>query len=100
MNSPYKIQISIKAKMEVDEAYAFYEPEVNGLGARFVNRIYDSFVELSLNPFSSPAIKKTFRQFVLKEFSYVIIYKIQNQTIEVLSIFHTKRNPCVKFLNQ
>jgi CRISPR/Cas system-associated endoribonuclease Cas2 len=86
--------------MKVDEAYAFYETEVYGLSARFVNRIYDSFVELSLNPFSSLAIKKTFRQFVLKEFLYVIIYKIHNQTIELLSVFYTKRNPHVKFLNQ
>jgi hypothetical protein len=59
MNSPFAIQISIKARMEVDEAYEFYESEVKGLGERFISKIYDSFIEISLNPLSKPHNRDT-----------------------------------------
>jgi plasmid stabilization system protein ParE len=42
-------------------------------------------------------IRKNVRQAALKRFPYVIVYEIIKAEVVVFAVFHTRRNPKLKF---
>lgn len=92
----YDIDLSTKAKFELNEAYNWYEYRLKGLGTRFLREIDYYLLMLS----SDPAIyqirfEDEIRVAPLKVFPYLIVYWIdrEKEKVIVLSIFHSNRNP-------
>ncbi len=94
-----KIILTSKALKELDESFLWYEERLEGLGDRFIGFIEKSFHLIELNPERFPLKTKSFREFVVDKFPYVIIYEYikEEQKIIVLHVFHTKRNPKRKY---
>jgi mRNA-degrading endonuclease RelE of RelBE toxin-antitoxin system len=94
----FKTVFSSTAAREIKNSYIWYEDHSNGLGDRFVNSI-DLILELiQQNPVGFPNKKGSYREASLKKFPYQIVYEYieETQTIYVLHVFHTKRNPRIK----
>jgi plasmid stabilization system protein ParE len=94
-----KIILSSKAIKELDESFLWYEERLDGLGDRFIGFIEKAFHLIELTPERFPLRTKSFREFVVGKFPYVIVYEYikEEQKIIILHVFHTKRNPKRKY---
>jgi hypothetical protein len=94
----YKFDLFPNAIEEIDESAYWYEERVDGLGADFIDAIYKSFNVIALNPLAYPK-KKNYREFIVKKFPFLIIYEFWEKegVINVLHVFHTSRNPKLKY---
>ena len=94
----YRVELFPAAIEEIDESAYWYEKRVEGLGRDFIDVIYKSFDVIARTPLAYPR-KKNYRVFVVKRFPYLIVYEIlENEgVINVLHVFHTSRNPKLKY---
>ena len=89
----YKIELHETAEEELWEAIDWYDQQKNKLGREFAKAIEEFVAKIKTQPFLFPKIKKNKRKAVLKRFPYIIVFEIIGETIFILAIFHTKRNP-------
>lgn len=89
----FKILFKPIALIDVDEAIAWYEKELKGLGYRFFSRLTESLEQLKTKPESYQIIYPPVRRILLKSFPYKILYLIQEpHAIVILGVIHTKRS--------
>lgn len=89
----FKIVIRPRAYIDIDEAVAFYEGKLNGLGARFLDKLSDAFDRLKENPLNFLIVQDPVRRILLKSFPYKILYFIgAEETIVILGVIHSKRS--------
>ena len=95
----FVVRISEKAYREYFNAYEWYDEQQADLGSRFEDSLYKKINLVSKNPLIYGVKKLNTREAHLENFPYVIVYKIiQTQnTILIISIFHTSRNPKRKY---
>lgn len=89
--------IKSRATSMMQEAYQWYEQQKQGLGEEFLTELDSYYARLQSHPEYFGKIKKNFRQAALKRFPYVIVYEIIKTEVVVFAVFHTKRNPRLKF---
>ncbi len=95
----YKVILSSEAVKELQESYEWYEGRSEGLGVRFIELI-DKVIKLILvNPEGYPIKRVPYREIVLSKFPYLIVYEFvkEKHIVYILHIFHTKRNPKLKY---
>ena len=95
----YKLTFHPLAEKEYVESVVWYEKNRTGLGVQFIEEIENLLDHIEQNPFLFPRKKGGFREAPLKIFPYVIVYAVtrKGRQISVLSIFHTSRNPVLKY---
>ena len=91
----YQLKISLTAYQEIDDAYAYYEEQSIGLGERFLESLGDAYVKLSQTPqfYGFIQYDKNIRDIKIKTFPFVIIFQIVGNTVLVLRVFNSNRNP-------
>jgi plasmid stabilization system protein ParE len=83
-----------EAEAEVEEAYRWYEKQSAGLGREFLRMVDAALEAIRRQPELYPLKYKSARQVVVRRFPYCIYYIIQpDGSIEVISCFHTSKNP-------
>lgn len=94
----FTFRLSTKAFVEYYDAYEWYEEQLSGLGVRFEKAIENQINLIISKPLHYPEKRKGYRESVVKDFPYLIVYRINNrdQIIHILSIFHTSRHPIKK----
>ncbi len=82
------------ALSEATEAAEFYNGQVPGLGADFVEE-FDAAIDLILRfPTAWASLSKEYRHYNLQRFPYSIIYLIKEKNqILIISVFHQNRKP-------
>lgn len=88
-----QVVLSKYAKLELDNAVAFYNIEQKGLGNLFKEEIKSSFRLISRHPVLWSEITSDIRKFVLHKFPYKILYSVKNDHILVLAIAHQHQKP-------
>ena len=96
--SEYKVTLLSKARKEFLTAFDWYEEQKDGLGDIFSLEIEQSLNLIRKNPNHYPSKSNSLKEFVVKRYPFVIVFKIKSSSNEIIitSIFHTKRNPKVK----
>ena len=79
------------------EAYNWYEEQKEGLGEEFLKELDSRYDKLQSHPEYFGKIKNNFRQILLKRFPYAVVFEIMKNEVVVFAVFHTKRNPKLKF---
>lgn len=92
----YKIEIRPLAKIEVIEAYDWYESKKEGLGLEFLNELQYFYETLLRNPFTYSYFEEAVRQGKVNRFPYVVIYEVFDEKIVVYSVFMAKQDPSRK----
>ncbi len=95
----YKITLHPEAIIELTASYQWYEERREGLGIRFMDAVGKGLHELSEHPERYVKKKNNYREIKIETFPYVIIYEVfkRKETVFVSYIFHTKRNPKLKY---
>jgi toxin ParE1/3/4 len=84
-----------EAQAEFDEAFDYYERQRAGLGVDFVARVQQVLDRISANPLMHAAVFGDVRKAVMTRFPYCVFYRAHADRVEVLAVFHTKRDPAI-----
>ncbi len=78
---------------EAAEAVAYYEGQRPGLGLSLREAISVGVVNISKHPIAWAPMDGTFRRYLVSGFPYGLIYRIKADTIEIVAVAHSHRNP-------
>ena len=84
-----------QARREFDAAGDWYERERSGLGEAFLAEVDQALRKVAGNPDSFPEVLKGVRKAVVRRFPYCLYFRVRGETIIVLAVFHSARNPTV-----
>ena len=95
----YRLFFTDTAKLDFKESANFYEDKSIGLGERFTTAVEKKLSIIREFPERYPKRYSNFRETVLKDFPFTIVYSFYKTTkeIHVSAIYHTSRNPNKKF---
>ena len=84
-----------EARIEFDQAAAWYEQKRKGLGASFTKAIGGTLDQIRSNPEHYAKVFEDIREALVRGFPYCIYFQEEPKNILVLSIFHSARDPFV-----
>ena len=88
-----KLRFLILAQRELDDAVAWYNEQVAGLGQEFLDEL-DRVVRRAVTfPMSCPEIEPGVRRCLLARFPYGLIYGVDGETLVVVAVAHLHREP-------
>ena len=96
MNRPHFLA---RAQTELEDSAVWYEKQGTGLGDRFLDEFQKKLDLVLESPEIFPLKKKKYREAVLKNFPFSIIFEFdrEEKAIIIISVFHNSRNPKKKF---
>jgi plasmid stabilization system protein ParE len=91
----YKVRIEPEALADIQEITDWYNDAKAGLGKRFQNKAIKQINSLNKNPQIYAFRYNEIRCILVKKFPYMVHFYIndENNTVEVLSVISTDRNP-------
>jgi len=92
----FKLKISVKARLDVQEAMDWYNDQLPELGIKFLIDFRSTIGYITEHPYSFRKFDANNREAGLKIFPYLIIYKVEDLKITVLGVFNTHQNPTKK----
>jgi len=84
-----------EAQAEFDEAFDYYENQRPGLGVDLVARVQQVFDRIAANPLMHAVVLGDIRKAVVTRFPYSIFYRPHTDRVEVIAVFHSKRDPAI-----
>jgi len=84
-----------EAEEELTEAAQWYEAKRPGLGVGLVMLVDRAFDEIREAPEAFPLWRsgRPYRRFVMQHFPYVVMFTVDDDSVEVIAIAHAKRRP-------
>ena len=89
----FKIKVSDAALNDIDKAVIYYNGKSISLGNRFYRQFRDALRKIKSNPNYYSYYKTPYRRLLLKDFPYLILYKVYNNTVIVTGVFFEIINP-------
>ena len=81
------------SQQEIDEAFVWFNERDEGKGIEFLDEL-DRVVRLAkAYPFASTEIEPEIRRCLFARFPYSLIYGIEDDTIVVVAVAHSRRSP-------
>ncbi|OBX26117.1 hypothetical protein LX77_02077 [Gelidibacter algens] len=84
----YKVLISDEAYFDISDAMFWYHTKQVELKTQFLSEI-----KSSIEPYHIQKRYKSVRILFLKTFPFGIHFTIQDNTVKVIAVFHTSKNP-------
>ncbi|MCC8425398.1 type II toxin-antitoxin system RelE/ParE family toxin [Mucilaginibacter sp. UR6-11] len=89
----YQLLISDETRLDILDAFAWYENRRAGLGKDFELCLEAGFNLISRDPSLFQKRYKDLRIYFIDRFPYGIHYLVDENTIKVFGVFHTSRSP-------
>jgi len=90
----FRLVISPAANRDIDEVMNWYDSQRETLGTRFIQALQTRFDEMTSSPFVPRVIPGSrLGRVILSGWPYMIYYRIVEETIRVIAIIHTSRDP-------
>ena len=82
-----------EAEAELEEAFAWYDGQVTGLGSEFMRALRAAFAAISRNPEQFARVRGEIRRALVRRFPYAVYYVVEPQQVTVVAVVHTRRHP-------
>ncbi len=82
-----------EAKRELHEGIAWYAKNAKGLGKKFSLAVNQALKPLRKMPKMHSLVVKDIRRAVVKDFPYIVLYRVTDKEVIVISIFQTDQDP-------
>ena len=89
----YSIELHPLAEVELWEAVDWYDAQKPDLGKAFARAIQNTVLAIGENPERFPFIHAKKQKAVIIGYPFVVIFEVGANSIFVLTIFHTSRDP-------
>ena len=89
----WRLIVRPEADRDLSEAYEWYEAQVPGLGAQFVEEFESTLDSVQQFPEKHAVIYRAVRRLLTHRFPYLVFYAIHGETISVLGVLHASRDP-------
>src|SRR5215510_8917516 len=87
------IRFTPEADAELTEARRWYSHNRQDLDLEFMQCIDDVLARVVGNPFFFPVVYRNLRRAVVRRFPFAVFYEITANEVQVVSVFHSRRNP-------
>ena len=88
-----EITLHENADEEFKAAIGFYESRQAGLGEAFFHRVSEGFDLILAQPFAGQVLSDDYRRFLIRQFPYSIVYRVETDRVYVLAVAHWSRRP-------
>jgi plasmid stabilization system protein ParE len=88
-----RFTIQPEAADEANKAFNWYEDQQPGLGGEFYRELTRGFEFVMEHPVMPRIVYRGLRKRKLDRFPYLIIYRVTDEELSVVSVFHGSRNP-------
>ncbi len=88
-----QLRVQPNAEADLRDAWQWYENLEPGLGDEFLRAVEACFERIQCLPDLFPIVHRNARQALLRRFPYRVIYVIREPWIDVIAVFHARRNP-------
>jgi len=82
-----------EAVAEADAAADFYHNKQRELARRFINNLDEALDRIAIKPGIYREVAADIRKIKLKTFPYAVIYRINDEKIEIIAVMHIRRRP-------
>ena len=89
----FLVLIPEKVYEELNRVFGYYEERQPGLGEKFLDDWEETMNHLEKRPFIHQLQFKKYRSLQFNKFPFLIIYKVEKESILIYKLIHTKRNP-------
>ena len=95
----YSVVFSDRAQRELTDSWKWYEERKYGLGEQFSDAVLKTVIQLESNPEKGLLRSLVFREAIVRNFPFLIIYRIDkaDKVVFIHSVFHSRRNPKRKY---
>lgn len=87
------IRFSPEAENELAEARQWYAHQRADLDLEFMESIDDAISLIVATPNQYPNIYKSLRRIVVRRFPFAIFYEVTANEIQIIAVFHSRRDP-------
>jgi plasmid stabilization system protein ParE len=89
------LRVSPQAEAELQSAAIWYEAKRPGLGTELVAVVYRALETILESHEACPVWRadRPYRTRPLKRFPYVVFFRIEGETVEIVAVAHAKRSP-------
>lgn len=88
-----KVRFLAEADAEFRESARYYEDKAQGLGIAFITEVHRATAIVASQPSIGSPVDDDLRKFVLRHFSYNLIYSIEGEEVVITAVAHHKRRP-------
>jgi plasmid stabilization system protein ParE len=89
----YRLEANIAVELDVEAAFEWYEAEKTSLGIVFLEELRSTYQRILDNPLAFQEIRSGIHRALTRKFPYAIYFVIESQTILVIVVLHTARDP-------
>jgi plasmid stabilization system protein ParE len=82
-----------EAEDDLLDAADWYDAQQPGLGDAFLRSVDASFARIGRFPRSFPTNDRDIHSALLRRFPYAVLFRIRENRIEVIAVWHGRRNP-------
>lgn len=83
------------AKSEFEDAAVRYDEQRAGLGEEFAIEIEQAVARAAAAPERYPIVFGDIRRTVARRFPYSVYFRVRQDSMVVLAVFHGRRNPAI-----
>src|SRR5262245_12482106 len=87
------VALTAEAEADLDEAAQWYEERSAGLGEDFVSQVRTTLELIGDNPELYGEVHPGIRRARVKRFPYGVFYRLRENRVEVVAVFHDHRDP-------
>lgn len=89
------VVLSPAASRDIEAVRDYHEPLRAGLGQAFLKRVNEVLSRLGAMPELYGVVWKNVRAARLRQFTYVVYYRVLPDRVEVVAVIHGSRDPAV-----
>ena len=87
------IRLSPRARADVQQAFDWYGSKRQGLGDEFIAALDEVLEQVADNPTAFQRFRRGVRRALIRRFPYSVYFRIEDEYVFVLAVFHSSRNP-------
>lgn len=95
-----RVRYTARAYRDIADLITWIEAENPAAAGRVARRIEATISLLATMPTmgrpTTPELSDSVRQFPVRSYPYLIVYRITAETIDIITVFHTARDPDTK----
>jgi plasmid stabilization system protein ParE len=85
--------VTAEAEADLAEAKVWYDGRQDGLGTELVECVDEAFADVRRLPLIPRPIYRDLRRALVRRFPYAVIYRVTDDRITVVAVYHTSRDP-------